>query len=279
MRDFSFAWPVWGNSTTSARDQARLLHTDRPARRSPPPPLRAAGCWRTSCRRSAGGSRRSSPSGWRIYFKGGWGSGTGWVTHQSALLRKGPQRISLSVLTRWNPSHALRDGARSGASRPGCSPGRSPPPGAGSTKTRSSALSPRQAAATAEDDRAPRSLRLGIGTQAADLSPFSQDARETASWPGRGRGLPPSRQSGGTRYSVPAPLRPAFSASCWRISWRGRLLREPEPLRRARRRTGARSTRPSLRRRPRAGATPRARGRRAPGRSGSTVTSPSNASR
>ena len=26
------------------------------------------------------------PPGWHLYFKGGWGSGTGWVDHQTALL-------------------------------------------------------------------------------------------------------------------------------------------------------------------------------------------------
>lgn len=45
------------------------------------------------------------PPGWKIYFKGGWGSGTGWVTHQAALLRKGTTRLSLAVFTRFNPSH------------------------------------------------------------------------------------------------------------------------------------------------------------------------------
>jgi hypothetical protein len=45
------------------------------------------------------------PSGWRLFFKGGWGSGTGRVTHQSALLEQGTRRISLSVLTEWNPNH------------------------------------------------------------------------------------------------------------------------------------------------------------------------------
>jgi beta-lactamase class A len=46
------------------------------------------------------------PSGWKIFFKGGWGSGTGRVTHQSALLEDGGDRLALSVLTEWNPSHA-----------------------------------------------------------------------------------------------------------------------------------------------------------------------------
>jgi hypothetical protein len=46
------------------------------------------------------------PDGWRIHFKGGWGSGTGRVTHQSALLLRGGERIALSILTQWNPSRA-----------------------------------------------------------------------------------------------------------------------------------------------------------------------------
>jgi hypothetical protein len=46
------------------------------------------------------------PPGWTIHFKGGWGSGTGAVTHQSALLRKGDKRIAVAVITRFNPTHA-----------------------------------------------------------------------------------------------------------------------------------------------------------------------------
>ena len=45
------------------------------------------------------------PPAWTIHFKGGWGSGTGLVAHQSALLRRDGLRLALSVLTRWNPSH------------------------------------------------------------------------------------------------------------------------------------------------------------------------------
>ena len=42
---------------------------------------------------------------WRIFFKGGWGSGTGWVDHQVALLESGRSRIALAVMTLDNPSH------------------------------------------------------------------------------------------------------------------------------------------------------------------------------
>ena len=48
----------------------------------------------------------AKPAGWRIFLKGGWGAGTGWVTHQAALLERGERRISLTILTRDNPSHA-----------------------------------------------------------------------------------------------------------------------------------------------------------------------------
>jgi hypothetical protein len=104
MLDFTFAWPIWGNSTTSARDQARFFYRIHrlvprrhkgytlavlasivPSQRWGIPPVR--------------------PPGWTIHFKGGWGSGTGLVAHQSALLRRDGRRLALSVLTRWNTSH------------------------------------------------------------------------------------------------------------------------------------------------------------------------------
>ena len=43
---------------------------------------------------------------WRVYFKGGWGSGTGAVDHQVALLRRGDERIAVAVLTADNGTHA-----------------------------------------------------------------------------------------------------------------------------------------------------------------------------
>jgi len=104
MLDFSFAWPVWGNSTTSARDQARFFHRiDRLV------PRRHRGytlaVLASIVRSQRWGIPPVHPPGWTIHFKGGWGSGTGLVAHQSALLRKEGRRLALSVLTRWNPSH------------------------------------------------------------------------------------------------------------------------------------------------------------------------------
>jgi beta-lactamase class A len=105
MHEFSFAWPVWGLSTTSARDQARFFHRiDRLVVRR----HRRYARWQLAhvVPSQRWGIPPAAPSGWRIFLKGGWGSGTGWVTHQSALLRRGSESISLSVLTRRNPSHA-----------------------------------------------------------------------------------------------------------------------------------------------------------------------------
>ena len=104
LLDFSFAWPIWGNSTTSARDQARFFYRiDRLV------PRRhrgyALGVLANIVPSQRWGIPPARPPGWSIHFKGGWGSGTGLVAHQSALLRRDGRRLALSVLTRWNPSH------------------------------------------------------------------------------------------------------------------------------------------------------------------------------
>jgi hypothetical protein len=52
------------------------------------------------------GMGRVIPHGWRLYFKGGWGSGTDLVDHQVALLRAGGHRVAVAVLTTDNPDHA-----------------------------------------------------------------------------------------------------------------------------------------------------------------------------
>jgi hypothetical protein len=52
------------------------------------------------------GIARVRPPGWALYFKGGWGSGTGWADHQVALLRRGRRRVSVAILITSSPSHA-----------------------------------------------------------------------------------------------------------------------------------------------------------------------------
>ena len=105
MTRFTPASPIWGNSRITARDQTRFFLQHRHAAPAAPPRLRAAAPARSS-RASAGGSGRLDLPDWRVYFKGGWGSGTGAVDHQVALLTRGDERIAVAVLTADNGSHA-----------------------------------------------------------------------------------------------------------------------------------------------------------------------------
>jgi hypothetical protein len=105
MRDFRFNPVIWGTSQISPRDQARLMH--RLERYVPGRHRRFA------LRQLAHivpsqrwGIGRAAPSRWALYFKGGWGGGSGWVDHQVALLKHGPLRVSLAIFTYLNPSHA-----------------------------------------------------------------------------------------------------------------------------------------------------------------------------
>ena len=105
MTRFGLVVLPWGLSETTARDQARLF-----ARVDLLTPPRH----RAYARRLLGsvvpsqrwGIPPVKPAGWRIFLKGGWGGGTGRVTHQVALLERGERRVSLAILTRGNPSHA-----------------------------------------------------------------------------------------------------------------------------------------------------------------------------
>ncbi len=96
---------VWGMSSIDAADQARFfLRIDRfvpPRHRATA--LRLLGSIVPSQR---WGLARVRPHGWALYFKGGWGSGSGAVDHQVALLRRGRRRVAVAILTTGNPSHA-----------------------------------------------------------------------------------------------------------------------------------------------------------------------------
>ena len=46
-----------------------------------------------------------APRGWKLYFKGGWGYGTGLLDHQVVLLVRGCARVSIAVLTMYDGSH------------------------------------------------------------------------------------------------------------------------------------------------------------------------------
>jgi hypothetical protein len=105
MSRFRPAAPIWGNSRIDAADQARFfLHIDRltPARHRSYAMYLLAHV--TPSQRWGIGQVR--PRGWRLYFKGGWGSGTGAVDHQVALLTRGRERVSVAILTYADGSHA-----------------------------------------------------------------------------------------------------------------------------------------------------------------------------
>ena len=116
MRDFRLH-PTWGLSRTSARDQAPFMfELERFV------PDRNEGYARHLLSSIVGGQRwgipKVAPRGWDVFFKGGWGSGTGAVTHQVAFLESGERRIAVAILTTNSPSHAYgTDTVRGVASR------------------------------------------------------------------------------------------------------------------------------------------------------------------
>jgi hypothetical protein len=105
MKRFTAVTPVWGLSRTTASDQSRFfLRID-----SLLPPRHRAYAMKllaTIVPSQRWGIGQVRLPGWKLYFKGGWGSGTGWVDHQSALLVRGDERVAVSVMTQNDGSHA-----------------------------------------------------------------------------------------------------------------------------------------------------------------------------
>lgn len=105
MSRFAPAEPVWGESQITVRDQTRfLLRLGK---------LLAPRHRAYAMRLLAGivpsqrwGVGEVAPAGWRLYFKGGWGAGTGLIDNQVALLTRGCARVSAAVLTMHDGSHA-----------------------------------------------------------------------------------------------------------------------------------------------------------------------------
>jgi hypothetical protein len=115
MRRFE-AHPVWGLSRVDAADlTAFMLRADRltPRRHR----AYAMHLLRTIVARQRWGVARARPRGWRLYFKGGWGSGTGRVDHQVALLTRGEHRVALAITTTANGSHAAGKRTLEGVAR------------------------------------------------------------------------------------------------------------------------------------------------------------------
>jgi beta-lactamase family protein len=105
MRRFTPVTGIWGLSRIDAADQARyFLELDRLV--APRHRAYAMHLLNTVTPTQRWGIARVQPYGWRLYFKGGWGSGTGWVDHQVALLTRGDERVSVAILTHLDGSHA-----------------------------------------------------------------------------------------------------------------------------------------------------------------------------
>ena len=108
--------PVWGRSIITARDQTRFfLRIERllPGRHR----AYALRLLRTIVPSQRWGLARVIPEGWRLYFKGGWGDRSGAVDHQVGLLRRGPHRVAIAVLTVGNPTHAYGNATLEGVAR------------------------------------------------------------------------------------------------------------------------------------------------------------------
>jgi hypothetical protein len=95
---------IWGLSRVDAADQTLFfLHIERwiPARHR----ATALHLLSSIVPSQRWGIGQVRPAGWALYFKGGWGSGSGAVDHQIALLRRGKRRLSVAILTTNSPSH------------------------------------------------------------------------------------------------------------------------------------------------------------------------------
>lgn len=103
MRDFHYVRP-WGSSTISARDQARFffnLERYVPRRHED----YARYLLGHIVKPQRWGIARIHRPNWRLFFKGGWGSGTGYTDHQVAFLQRGGKRIAIAMMIMYSPSH------------------------------------------------------------------------------------------------------------------------------------------------------------------------------
>lgn len=102
MRRFRLRVP-WGQSRVTAAEQARFFH--RYERHIPKRHREyARRLLSTVVPAQRWGLPAVRPQGWALFFKGGWGSGTGRVTHQAAWLERGGRRVAIAIFTERSPS-------------------------------------------------------------------------------------------------------------------------------------------------------------------------------
>lgn len=92
----------WGLSKVSAGDQARFASQieELLPKRHKRYALRLLGSIVSSQRWGVGKER---PTGWDLFFKGGWGT-TFWLNHQVGFLKRNGCRVPFAIMTRGNPS-------------------------------------------------------------------------------------------------------------------------------------------------------------------------------
>jgi hypothetical protein len=206
MEHFRLHWPIWGQSEITPRGQALFFH--RIDRLVPARHRRYAMHLLATVVPSQRWGVGSVPHGlWSLYFKGGWGSGTGLVDHQVALYRAGGERFSLALFTRFDPNHEYgKETLRGLATRllRGV-----PVPGGGLPRAGRVTLS-RTAVVTARPDCAALTIRPHEGgrrtfaTGAASCSGFqlvSGGSRALWSWPEDG-----ASHLAAADYGSPAPV-------------------------------------------------------------------------
>jgi beta-lactamase family protein len=95
---------IWGETHITAGDQTKFfLHIDKyVAARHRAYAMHLLASITPSQRWGIG---EVAPKGWKLYFKGGWGYGTGLLDHQVVLLTRGCARVSMAVLTMYDGSH------------------------------------------------------------------------------------------------------------------------------------------------------------------------------
>jgi hypothetical protein len=114
MKDFATSTVSWGSTQISAYDQARLfwrIHAYVPKRHRG----YARALLADVIRSQRWGIPPVLPSGWRIYFKGGWLPPR--LVSQVALLERGNQRVAIAVLTDGDPSFGYGRDTITGVSR------------------------------------------------------------------------------------------------------------------------------------------------------------------
>lgn len=96
---------IWGETLITGHDQTKyFLHIDSYIARS----HRAFAMYllRHIIPSERWGIGQVNHHGWKLYFKGGWGYGTGLIDSQVAMLKRGCARVSIAVLTMHDYSQA-----------------------------------------------------------------------------------------------------------------------------------------------------------------------------